>query len=222
MHFETRLGTPRRPANSFSKLAFALPAIAAASVLLLAGCQSPTAGQQPGATSAPLAGPGTPSYSTNLLEEGDTVSITFQHSTNYDAVSKIGLDGTLNLQSIGQVKAAGQTPLELQTELSRLYRPQIKDDVVTVRLVAAAAGVYLCGAVFHPGKILMDRPMTVLEAIVEAGGFDPSRAKLTDAVVLRIESGKQRAYHVNLKRMLAGKDETPFYLKPFDIVNVQE
>ena len=164
--------------------------------------------------------PGAANYSTNLLHEGDTVAITFQYSTNFDTVAKIALDGQLNLESVGTVKAAGRTPLELQADLARLYRPQIKDDVVTVKLVGAVASVYVSGAVFRHGKIPMERPLTVLEAVMEAGGFDSTRAKLSDATVLRIQHGKQFTYHLNLKRMLAGRDDNPFYLQPFDIVNV--
>ena len=62
--------------------------------------------------------------------------------------------------------------------------------------------------------------MTALEAVMEAGGFDPTRAKLSQASVLRIENGRQKAYHVNLERVLEGEEETPFYLRPFDIVHV--
>jgi len=157
---------------------------------------------------------------TNLLQEGDLVGITFQYSTNYNTTQKIPLDGLLNLESVGLVRAAGKTPLELQAELARLYRPQIKDDVVTVKLLSAATAVYVSGAVFHPGRIPMDRPMTALEAVMEAGGFDPNRARLSAVTVLRMEGGRQKAFHLDLKRVLQGKDESPFYLKPFDIVNV--
>src|SRR5437899_2064219 len=88
---------------------------------------------------------------TNRIQEGDLISISFQFSTNFNATQKVPLDGLLNLESVGPVKAAGKSPQELQTELARLYRPQIKDDVVTVKLLAAAACVYVSGAVFHPG-----------------------------------------------------------------------
>ena len=55
-----------------------------------------------------------------------------------------------------------------------------------------------------------------------SGGFDNSRAKLSDVTVLRLENGWQQAYHVNLKRVLEGYDQVPFYLKPFDIIYVPE
>ena len=158
--------------------------------------------------------------STNVLQEGDLVSITFQYSTNFNATQKIPLDGLLNLESIGPVKAVGKTPVELQNELARLYKPQIKDDVVTVKLLGAACAVYVSGAVFRPGRIAMERPMTALEAVMEAGGFDPNRARLSAVTVVRLEAGRQKTFHLDLKRVLQGTDESPFYLKPFDIVHI--
>jgi polysaccharide export outer membrane protein len=183
--------------------------------LEVAGCQS----SSPFAYYAPVNTLAV-NYSTNRLQEGDTVAITFQYSTNFNTIQKIPLDGLLNLESIGAVRAAGKTPTELQSELARLYRPQVKDDVITVKLLNAATSVYVSGAVFHPGRIALERPLTPLEAIMEAGGFDPNRAQLSKVVVWRLENGRQKVFHLNLKQVFQGTDDAPFYLKPFDIVHV--
>lgn len=184
----------------------------------LTGCSSvPSAPPNP---QADIVLPGTANYATNRLQEGDVVSITFQYSTNFNAVQKINLDGLINLEGVGQIKAAGKTQLELQAELAKAYKPQTKDDVVTVKLSLPVASVYIAGAVFRPGKIVMDRPLTVLEAIIEAGGFDPNRANLANVTVLRIVNGRQMSYPVNLRLVLHGKDGSPFYLRPFDIIHV--
>ena len=186
---------------------------------LLTGCQTDS---HPDSVSrlAPPVDPGAAGYSTNNMLEGDIVSITFQYSTNFNAVQKIGLDGTLNLQGVGVVKAAGKSTVQLQNELVGLYKSQVKDDPITIKIVEAQSAVYVAGAVTRPGKIPLERPMTVLEAVMEAGGYDPYRADLSDVIVLRLENGRQKAYRVNLKRVLEGRDETPFYLKPFDVVQV--
>jgi polysaccharide export outer membrane protein len=160
-------------------------------------------------------------YSTNALHEGDVVEIAFQYSTNFNALQRIALDGTLNLNGIGSVKAAGKTVLELQEYLSNAYKTLAKGDVVTVNLMMnSVAIVYVSGAVLKPGQVMLDHPLTAVEAVMAAGGFDNSRASLSGVTVLRLEHGQQHAYHVNLKRTLAGKDQTPFYLRPFDIVYV--
>ena len=159
-------------------------------------------------------------YATNSLIEGDVVSINFQYSTNYNTVQKIALDGTLNLEGAGQVKAAGKTAQQLQEELAKLYKSQVKDEIITVKVLAAGSCFYVVGAVPKPGKVPMERPMTVLEGIMEAGGFDPNRAKLSEVTVLRLEDGRQHAYRLDVGRMLRGQNPEPFYLKPFDIINV--
>jgi polysaccharide biosynthesis/export protein len=157
---------------------------------------------------------------TNALAQADIISITFRYSTNFNTVQKIGMDGMVNLEVVGQVKAEGKTVEQLQNELTVLYKSETKDDPITVKLVAAAAAVYVTGAVNHPGKIPMDRRMTVLDAISEAGGYDQYRAKLSRVSVLRVDGGTQRIFWLDLNRVLSGEDAIPFYLKPYDVVRV--
>ena len=211
--------TGRTPSVFYWNLALLVSVITA---LAGAGCRSPhSSSMDDWFDSAALpAMSGTMNYSTNALHEGDVVGITFQYSTNFNTVQKIALDGTLNLDMVGPVKASGKTLMELQENLTRIYKPQVKDDVLTVKLITSGASIYVSGAVLRPGTVEMNRPLTVIEAVMGAGGFDNSRAKLSGVSVLRIENGQQKTYHVNLKRLLDGKDESPFYLKPFDIVYV--
>ena len=208
-----------------------LTAISAGS-FFLSGCQSSqeqydaalaaAATQSQSQSQSQVLGPqGSPvAYSTNLLVEGDVVGISFRYSTNFDEIQKIGLDGTLNLAAAGQVKAANKTVLELQNELTKLYQTEDKDDPITVKIMNPEAAVYVTGSVTRPGKIPLEHPMTVLESIMEAGGSDPLEADLSDVLVLRVEKGQQKTYHINVRRLLNGKDTSVFYLKSFDIVRV--
>lgn len=159
-------------------------------------------------------------YSTNQLHDGDVVGIEFQYATNFDTVQKIGLDGTFNLDMVGRVMAAGRTVMQLQQDITRDYQPFAKGDVVTVKLINSTACIYVAGTVLRPGAVELDHPMTVLEAIMDAGGFDNSRANLSRVTVLRIESGMQQTYRINLNKVLDGRDPVPFYVRPFDIIYV--
>src|SRR5208282_5723649 len=80
--------------NYFSLTALALAS--AAGCMLLAGCQSPDdsedAYDSAMRASAAFHQAGKPDYSTNCLQEGDVVSITFRYSTNFNTVQKIGID----------------------------------------------------------------------------------------------------------------------------------
>jgi len=200
--------------------------VGVACLLANTGCRS-SSGSLPDPEFSPAEFPQSPFvkpppgiYRTNELHEGDVVGITFQYSTNFNSVQKIALDGMLNLDMVGTIKAAGKSVTELQQDLTRVYQTLAKGDVATVKLISSDASVYVSGSVLRPGMVAMDRPLTVVEAIMAAGGFDNARAKLSDVTILRIEHGRQQTYHINAKKVLEGKEKMPFYLKPFDIVFV--
>lgn len=159
-------------------------------------------------------------YRADVLREGDRISILCEPVTNLNTEVKIPLNGMLDLQFVGQVQVAGKTAAELQVELLSLYQKQTRVDVVTVKLIESSASVYVGGAVLRPGRIPMDRPMTVLEAIMEAGGYDPNKARLSKVTVVRVKDGKQTTFKVNVGRILSGKEPKVFYLQPFDTVQV--
>jgi polysaccharide biosynthesis/export protein len=185
----------------------------------LSACQSPYAPPTFPSNAAPEA-----AFLTNSirLREGDVIRITFENATNLNTTQTIPLDGLISLPLIEQVKAAGMTLVELEATLTVLYEPQIKTSEIRVARVASSASYSVGGAVLKPGKLPLDRPMTVLEAVMEAGGVDHARAKLNDVVVFRIENNKRVHYRVNLKRALQGKEADLFYLKPFDVIFVPE
>jgi len=156
------------------------------------------------------------------LREGDTLRIAFPGSPNLDTTQQIRRDGRITLPLIGEVEASGLTADQLQAGLVKLYTPQLSTKEVTVAVVSSTFPVYVTGCVLRPGKIESNQPLTVLAAIMEAGGFDNSRANLGDVHIVRYENGQQQNYTINLKAALKGDEKRPFYLKPSDIVYVPE
>ena len=57
---------------------------------------------------------------------------------------------------------------------------------------------------------------------MEAGGFDYTKANLKAVNVIRREGNNMKHYVLNLKAVLDGLDNEPFYLKPGDIIYVPE
>jgi polysaccharide export outer membrane protein len=157
-----------------------------------------------------------------VLREGDTVRITFPGATELNTGQQIRRDGTVTLPLVGEFKAAGLTPPEMEKELLKVYGPQLVTKQVTVTVEASAFPVFVTGCVVRPGRITSDHPMTALEAIMEAGGFDYAKANLKAVSVLRTEKGRTQNYKLNLKRVIEGQDSQQFYLKPSDIVYVPE
>lgn len=205
----------RRP---FASACLGLAALAVLT-LCLTGCRSPKSTMPPKDLDASTAAN---APTTVRLNEGDVIRIIFEADTNMNTVAKIQLEGEINLPLVGDVKAAGKTLEELKAELMRRYENLLKVNEISVVLLSSAASVTVSGAVLRPGKIPMERPLTVLDAVMDSGGFDPNRARLDRVTVLRLEDGKQRLYKLNLKRVIEGKETTPFYLKPFDNVHIPE
>lgn len=157
-----------------------------------------------------------------ILREGDAVRISFPGAPNLNTVQAIRRDGVLSLPLIGEVYAAGLTPKELEARLLELYGPQLQMKEVNVALDSSAFTIYVIGAVLRPGKVVSTKPLSALEAIMEAGGFDFTRANMKNVRVIRYVDGKPQYFSVNLKKVMNGKGEEPFPIKPSDILYVPE
>lgn len=185
-------------------------------LLAITGCET-----QPPLTKA-IPGQAGNSASVIGLREGDVLNITFPGSANLNTTQQIQRDGNIALPLIGELKVAGMIPSDIEKELVRRYASQLVSKEVTVTVVSASFPVYVTGSVLHPGKILSNRPISALEAIMEAGGINHATANLKAVAVIRYEGDRAKHYTLNLKDVLRGEASEPFYLKPSDIVYVPE
>jgi polysaccharide biosynthesis/export protein len=179
--------------------------------LLLIGCQS----SNPTSYTLP------PAQAPSALTVGDVVKITYPAAPELNQSQKIGTEGTLSLPMIGQVHAAGKTPAALQSELQNLYKSLLQNNEVVVTVESKAIPVVVSGAVQKPGKIVFERPATVLEAIMEAGGFTPE-ADMRKVTVIRIVKGKHQTQLFDLRPILKGNATTATYISGGDVIYVPE
>jgi polysaccharide export outer membrane protein len=156
------------------------------------------------------------------VQEGDVLKISFPGAQNLDTQQQVRRDGRITMSMIGEVIAAGLTPAELEQELLKQYSSQLVSKEVSVTVISSAFAVYVNGAVLRPGKIMSDRPISALQAVMEAGGFDNAKADTKAVVIIRQEGGQTKNYPINLKLVLEGKSNEPFFLKASDIVYVPE
>ena len=196
--------------------------IATTFLIVLVGCRTPD--PDGSMFNDPRAAHGTnvAQLETIVLREGDSVKISFPGAPNLNTVQTIRRDGMITLQAVGEFKATGLTPPAMEKALIELYGPQLQTKEVTVAVESSAYQFYVIGAVAAPGKKLTDHPLTLLEALMEAGGFDPGRANLKAVRVIRRENGKDYHYKFNLKPVWNGGQSEPFTVKPSDIIYVPE
>ena len=120
--------------------------------------------------------------------------------------SVVQADGKISVPLIGEVDAVGLTIVELQKCLTQKIEHYIHNPVVTVHARQInSRKVYVMGAVKKEGPILLLRPMTVLQALNEAGGFTES-AKKKKIYILRNVDGKLVKLLFDYSEVVKGKN----------------
>lgn len=160
-------------------------------------------------------------YEQTTILPGDVLAISFPGATNLNTTITVPVDGEVRLPAAfgNPVMAIWKSRAQFEADLLKEFGPQLRTPEVNVRTLQSAAAIYVSGAVVAPNKVVMNRPMTLLDAVMEAGG-PTERAKMDRVSVVRNFLGEQRTYNVDLSAAFSGKDVTPFYLRPFDSIVV--
>jgi polysaccharide biosynthesis/export protein PslD len=153
---------------------------------------------------------------------GDVLEITFFGPAELNQNRTVGPDGEIQLTLIGPVKVVGRTVPDLVEELTERYRPEVVKPEITVN-VSQFSGmkVYVGGEVNQAGMLPYHGGLTIVQAIMQAGGFKDT-ARLTQVVLIRKgEQGEPIGSMVNVKKVLHGADfKLDARLQPSDIVFV--
>lgn len=184
--------------------------------LVFSSCQSSVSSDVPGPSAARGAAAGAV-----VLGEGDVIRLVFAGAPELNNQQKIRSDGKISLAMVGETRAAGLTVPQLQESLTALYKPQLQNPAVLVTLDTSANAVIISGEVNAPGRRVFDKPTTLLEAIMEAGGFSgfANKKKVT---LIRVEGGQYRTEVVDMSGALKGEETDVVYVRGGDIINVPE
>jgi polysaccharide export outer membrane protein len=187
----------------------------AALALVWAGCRSP----EPAIPTAEES----QRYTAVGIQPGDRLQITFPGAPGMNVMQQVQSDGTIALPMGGSLQVREKSAPEVEKELLAMYGPQLVLKEVVVSVESAGFPVFVSGAVQRPGRVQCRESITVLEAIVEAGGAIEGRADLRRVKIVRQqENGTTQTYEVNLRDSLKGETGQQFYLRPSDVVYVPE
>jgi protein involved in polysaccharide export with SLBB domain len=174
-------------------------------VLSLPGCSTNAPKLSPPleADLAPVDPNAQPEY---RLHVGDGLSVKFFFNPELNEEIVVRPDGRISLQLIPEVVAAGRTTAELAATLRELYSGELERPEIAVIVRASAQRVFVDGEVEKPGEVLMDGPLTMLQAVTRAGG-PTDRARLEQVILIRRnEDGTPRAMAVDLEAAREGID----------------
>jgi polysaccharide export outer membrane protein len=136
----------------------------------------------------------------------------------------VGPDGMISLQLIHEVKAAGLTTAQLEAALTEQFKQFRNNPDVSVQVMTVRSQKYLIqGGVGRPGTYPLTGPTTMLEALVNGGGFKEFSNSKKIYILRTKPDGTTEKLKFNYKDVSQGKHmETNILVQNGDQIFVPE
>lgn len=141
-----------------------------------------------------------------LLKAGDVVEVSVWREDALKREAVVLPDGSITFPLAGRVEVAGLNITKASEKIAERLKNYISEPQVTV-VIAGINGnrVYVIGKVLKPGPIILDTPMTVMQALSLAGGLDKF-ADEDSIKILRVTSSGQEALPVRYNDLMKARD----------------
>ncbi|EFH11145.1 polysaccharide biosynthesis/export family protein [Pseudoroseomonas cervicalis] len=152
---------------------------------------------------------------------GDRLRVQFLMTPEMNETVLVAPDGQVALRAAGRLGVAGMSVGQAEAAVEQASRRILIQPVVTVGLEEAGASTVLVGgAVRNAGAYPLPGRRGVLEAVLQAGGFDPE-ARMGQVVLIRRGPGDRPMLRtVDVRGFIEGSAAADVPLFPGDIVYV--
>ena len=141
-----------------------------------------------------------------LIGPGDILSIDIWKEPELSKQVTVRLDGNISLPLVNDIKAAGLTCGALRNYLNIKYRDYVEFSEVSVTLIEShSKKIYLLGKVNSPGEYVLQKNMTIVQAISLAGGL-AEWADAEDIRLIRRINGVEQTFRVDYDAIVSGED----------------
>ena len=191
--------------------------------LLLAACATTGGSSEPPKLNADVQ-----AVTTYHIGVDDQLQITVWHNPDLSVSVPVRPDGRITVPLIGDVVAGGRTPDQVSAEIKDKLQSYIRDPQVAVILVALRSNEYLSrvrvtGAVRSPISIPYRQGMTVLDAVLAAGGTTEFAAPDRTELYRKGDGQGAISYSVHLDKILQKGDLANNYpVQPGDVITVPQ
>lgn len=192
-------------------------------VFTLASCATTT-----GSNQAPQVIAGAQAVSSYHIGVDDQLSISVWHNPDLSVSVPVRPDGRITVPLIGDVAAGGHTPEEVAAEIKGKLGAYIRDPQVTVILTELRSHEYLSrvrvtGAVRTPVSIPFRQGMTVLDAVLAAGGTTEFASPDRTELYRKTDGTATKSYSIRLGKILKDGDlVTNYPVQPGDVITVPQ
>lgn len=189
--------------------------VAMALVSMRATAQSDSTAQPapPPAVVAPQSSAGNPnggkshSDDSYVIGANDVLAVSVWKEPDVSRSVPVRSDGKISLPLVGELQAGGQTPQQLEQEITKRLRNYISEPEVTVIVTdSKSQKVNILGMVVRPGAYLLTSATTVLDAVAMAGGFKDFAKQKSMYVLRQAPDGTQKRIPFNYKDVIKGKN----------------
>ena len=159
-----------------------------------------------------------------LLSPGDVVDVQFFYNPELNQKVQIRPDGRISLSLAGEVDLARKTVPAAIREVEIAYKNILKSPSVSLQIEGyAAQKVYVGGEVARTGAVNMPGDLTVLQALMEAGGPVHTASGKELLLIRRDDQGELSIHKLSMKNNKDGPSEImTTKLRPYDIILVPE
>ncbi len=180
---------------------------------------------KPANASAPAAAPDSGAKAhddTFVIGNDDVLTINVWKEPDISRSIPVRSDGKISLPLVGEVQAAGRTPLKLEQEIASKLQNFISQPEVTVIVQQINSQKFnILGQVAHPGTFAITNSLTVLDAIALAGGFRDFAKQKSIYILRQNADGTQTRLPFNYKEVVKGTNPAQnIKLQPRDTIVV--
>ena len=156
-----------------------------------------------------------------VIGEGDVLEINVWKEPELTRTLKVRVDGRISLPLLDDVQAAGKSPVELKNSIEEALSEYIEGPEVTVIVQNQSGQYYLIGEVAGTGAYPLQKNLTVVQAIAQAGGFTEWADK-DEILILRRDKGQEKRIKIDYESIVSGKTpEQNILLQPYDTLIVK-
>jgi polysaccharide export outer membrane protein len=147
------------------------------------------------------------SDSSYVIGANDVLAINVWKEPDISRSVPVRSDGKISLPLVGELQAGGQTPRQLEQEITIRLKSYISEPEVTVIVTdSKSQKVNIMGMVTRPGTYLLTSSTTVLDAVALAGGFKDFAKQKAMYVLRQAPDGTQQRIPFNYKDVIKGKN----------------